>query len=74
MLCNLSAFTPLKTAYRDQVERSERGEVGEIGKEYFIALKGQRRLVRISLQAGQKAVCFRSIQTEYSETPQNRSD
>jgi hypothetical protein len=36
--CDLSAFAPLKNAYREQVERLERGGVGKIGKEHFTAL------------------------------------
>jgi hypothetical protein len=36
--CDISIFDPLKAAYRDQVERLERGGVGTIGKEHFAML------------------------------------
>jgi hypothetical protein len=36
--CDVAAFGPLKTAYRDQVERLERGGVNTIGKEHFTCL------------------------------------
>ena len=36
--CDVSVFGPLKEAYREQVERLERGCVGTIGKEHFISL------------------------------------
>ncbi|KAF1817720.1 DDE-domain-containing protein [Dissoconium aciculare CBS 342.82] len=36
--CDISIFGPLKAAYRDQVERLERGGVGTIGKEHFAKL------------------------------------
>ncbi|KAM3423207.1 hypothetical protein BST61_g657 [Cercospora zeina] len=36
--CDISVFGPLKSAYRDQVERLERGGVGTIGKEHFTSL------------------------------------
>lgn len=36
--CDISVFGPLKVAYRDQVERLERGGVGTIGKEHFTYL------------------------------------
>jgi hypothetical protein len=36
--CDISVLSPLKTAYRDQVERLERGYVGTIGKEHFTYL------------------------------------
>jgi hypothetical protein len=45
---NLSAFAPLKTAYRDQVERLERGGVGKIGKEYFTPLYSPTRSTAFS--------------------------
>ena len=41
--CDLSTFAPLKTAYRDEVERLERGGVGRIGKEHFTALYSSAR-------------------------------
>ncbi|GIZ48193.1 hypothetical protein CKM354_001126400 [Cercospora kikuchii] len=36
--CDIAVFGPLKAAYRDQVERLERGGVGTIGKEHFTYL------------------------------------
>jgi hypothetical protein len=36
--CDVAAFGPLKTAYRDQAERLERGGVNTIGKEHFTSL------------------------------------
>ena len=41
--CDVSVFGPLKAAYRDQVERLERGCVGTIGKEHFTYLYGPAR-------------------------------
>ncbi|USP73004.1 uncharacterized protein yc1106_00278 [Curvularia clavata] len=36
--CDVAVFGPLKTAYREQVERLERGGVNAIGKEHFTYL------------------------------------
>ena len=36
--CDVAVFAPLKTAYREQVERLERGGVNTIGKEHFTTL------------------------------------
>ena len=36
--CDVAVFAPLKTAYREQVERLERGGVNTIGKEHFTSL------------------------------------
>ncbi|USP75261.1 uncharacterized protein yc1106_02535 [Curvularia clavata] len=36
--CDVAVFGPLKTAYREQVERLERGGVNAIGKEHFTCL------------------------------------
>lgn len=33
--CDIAIFAPLKVAYRDNVERMERGGVGTIGKQHF---------------------------------------
>ena len=41
--CDISVFGPLKAAYRDQVERLERGYVGAIGKEHFTYLYSSAR-------------------------------
>jgi hypothetical protein len=36
--CGIAVFSPLKVAYRDNVERMERGCVNTIGKQHFTAL------------------------------------
>ena len=41
--CDISVFGPLKAAYRDQVERLERGCIGTIGKEHFTYLYSPAR-------------------------------
>jgi hypothetical protein len=41
--CDVAAFGPLKAAYRDQVERMERGGVGTIGKQHFTYLYSPAR-------------------------------
>ena len=41
--CDVSVFGPLKTAYREQVDRMERGGVGTIGKEHFTLLYSRAR-------------------------------
>ena len=41
--CDVSVFSSLKTVYREQVERLERGCVGSIGKEHFTYLYGPAR-------------------------------
>jgi hypothetical protein len=46
--CDLSVFAPLKNAYRDQVERLERGGVGKVGKEHFTALYSSARATAFS--------------------------
>lgn len=43
-LCDVSTFAPLKAAYRDQVERLERGGVNKIGKEHFTSLYSPARI------------------------------
>lgn len=53
--CDVSVFAPLKDAYRDQVERLERGCVGKIGKEHFIYLYSparERALTSRNIRAG----------------------
>lgn len=35
---DVAAFSPLKVAYRDQVEQMDRGGVGTIGKQHFTYL------------------------------------
>ena len=41
--CDISVFGPLKAAYRDEVERLERGYVGTVGKEHFTYLYSPAR-------------------------------
>lgn len=41
--CDISLFGPLKSAYRDQAERLDRGGVGTIGKEHFTCLYSPAR-------------------------------
>ena len=41
--CDVAVFGPLKAAYRDQVDRLERGGVGTIGKQHFTYLYGPAR-------------------------------
>jgi len=41
--CDVAMFAPLKLAYRERVERLERGGVNTIGKEHFISLYSPAR-------------------------------
>ncbi|KAK7177934.1 transposase [Paraphaeosphaeria sporulosa] len=41
--CDVSVFAPLKDAYREQVERLERGGVNTIGKQHFTSLYNHAR-------------------------------
>jgi hypothetical protein len=41
--CDVAVFAPLKTAYRDAVERLERGGVNTIGKQHFTLLYSRAR-------------------------------
>ncbi|XP_014553202.1 hypothetical protein COCVIDRAFT_80242, partial [Bipolaris victoriae FI3] len=41
--CDVGVFAPLKTAYRDQVERLNRGGIDTVGKEHFTSLYGPAR-------------------------------
>jgi hypothetical protein len=41
--CDVGVFTPLKAAYRDEVERLFRGGVNTVGKEYFTLLYSPTR-------------------------------
>jgi hypothetical protein len=43
--CDIAVFSPLKVAYRDNVERMERGGVNTIGKQHFTALYSPAREV-----------------------------
>jgi len=56
--CDIAVFGPLKAAYRDQVERLERGGVGTIGKEHFTYLYSparERALTSRNIKAGFRA-------------------
>jgi hypothetical protein len=48
--CVIAVFSPLKVAYRDNVERMERGGVNTIGKQHFTALYSPAREVISSSQ------------------------
>jgi hypothetical protein len=53
--CDVSVFAPLKTAYRDQVERLNRGRVNTIGKEHFTYLyqpAREKAITRRNILAG----------------------
>jgi hypothetical protein len=53
--CDVSVFAPLKTAYRDQVERLNRGGINTIGKEHFTYLYAparERALTKRNIVAG----------------------
>lgn len=41
--CDVAAFAPLKAAYREEVERLERGGINTIGKEHFTSLLSPAR-------------------------------
>ena len=41
--CDVGVFSPLKAAYRDQVERLYRGGVNNIGKKHFTSLYSPAR-------------------------------
>ena len=41
--CDIAVFAPLKSAYRERVERLERGGVNTIGKEHFTSLYSSAR-------------------------------
>jgi hypothetical protein len=43
--CDVGVFGPLKTAYREEVERLYRGGANTIGKEHFTALYSHAREV-----------------------------
>ena len=46
--CDLAIFSPLKAAYRDNVERLERGGVNTIGKQHFTSLYSPAREITLS--------------------------
>lgn len=54
-LCDVPVFSPLKAAYREQVERMERGVVNTIGKQHFTYLYSparERTLTKKNILAG----------------------
>jgi hypothetical protein len=75
--CDVSVFSSLKAAYREQVERLERGCVGTIGKEHFTYLYGPARTKAFTprnIRAGwSKAGLYPSTLTRYSVTCQSLS-
>ena len=53
--CDVAVFSPLKAAYREQVERIERGGVNIIGKQHFTYLYSparERALTKKNILAG----------------------
>jgi hypothetical protein len=53
--CDVGPFAPLKTAYRDQVERLNRGGIDMVGKEHFTYLYSPARdtaLTKRNIRAG----------------------
>ncbi|KAF1922990.1 uncharacterized protein M421DRAFT_76519, partial [Didymella exigua CBS 183.55] len=53
--CDVGPFAPLKTAYRDQVERLNRGGVDMVSKEHFTYLYSpaqDRDMNKRNVQAG----------------------
>ena len=53
--CDVAVFSPLKAAYREQVERMERGCVNTIGKQHFTYLYSparERALTKKNILAG----------------------
>ena len=53
--CDVAVFSPLKAAYREQVERMERGGVNTIGKQHFTYLYSparERALTKKNILAG----------------------
>jgi len=56
--CDVSVFSSLKTAFREQAERLERGCVGTIGKEHFTCLYSPART---------KAFTARNLRAGWSE-------
>jgi hypothetical protein len=46
--CDVSVFSPLKTAYREQVEHLERRGVNTVDKERFVLLYRQAREVALT--------------------------
>jgi hypothetical protein len=57
--CDVAVFGPLKTAYREQVERLERGGVNTIGKQHFTSLFSPAR---------KKAMTAKNIKAGFAAT------
>jgi hypothetical protein len=57
--CDVGPFAPLKTAYRDEVERLNRGGINTIGKEHFTSLYKPAR---------DRALTKRNIQARWAAT------
>lgn len=57
--CDVAVFGPLKTAYREQVERLFRGGAGTIGKQHFTLLYSRARAT---------AMTARNIRSAWSKT------
>jgi hypothetical protein len=57
--CDVGPFAPLKTAYRDEVERLNRGGIDVIGKEHFTSLYAPARI---------KALTERNIRAGWTKT------
>ena len=54
-LCDVGVFAPLKTVYRDEVERLYQGGLDIIGKEHFISLyksARERTITKRNIMAG----------------------
>jgi hypothetical protein len=75
--CDVAVFSPLKAAYREQVERLEWGGVNTISKEHFTSLYSPARekaFTSKNIIAGLLQVdYFRSTQTGFSEACQSLS-
>ena len=72
--CDVGPFASLKTAYRDEVERLNRGGIDTIGKEHFTSLykpARDRALTKRNIQAGWAATGFFPFNPErvFGNTP-----
>ncbi len=59
--CDVAVFSPLKAAYREQVERMKRGGVNTIGKQhftYYTVLQGKKHLPRRIFSQHEKVNCI----------------
>lgn len=72
--CDVAVFGPLKTAYRDEVERLYRGGITVVNKEHFTTLyhpARERAMTKKNILAGWAKTGSLSIQTGCSDTSQN---